>query len=83
MIVLDLAQVGVGAGVATGNLCRQLRQRFAGLRLITGGGVRHEEDLTELAALGIDGVLVASALHDGRLMRNDLQRFAPAGSVKC
>jgi phosphoribosylformimino-5-aminoimidazole carboxamide ribotide isomerase len=83
IIVLDLAQVGVGAGVTTGPLCRQLRQRFAELRLITGGGVRQPEDLIELAALGIDGVLVASAFHDGRVTRDDVRRFVPAGNRDC
>jgi phosphoribosylformimino-5-aminoimidazole carboxamide ribotide isomerase len=83
MIVLDLAQVGVGSGVTTGSLCRQLRERFSELRLITGGGVRQKEDLTELSALGIDGVLVASALHNGRVTREDVQHFMPSASTDC
>jgi len=83
MIVLDLAQVGIGAGVTTAPLCRQLRERFADLRLITGGGVREVMDLRELAALGIDGVLVASALHDGRVTRDDVQRFLLADNTDC
>jgi phosphoribosylformimino-5-aminoimidazole carboxamide ribotide isomerase len=79
MIVLDLAQVGNGTGVTTGPLCRQLRDRFPDLRLITGGGVRHVADLDGLAAQGIDGALVASALHDGRITRADLERHSAAG----
>ncbi|HUG89533.1 MAG TPA: HisA/HisF-related TIM barrel protein [Planctomycetaceae bacterium] len=69
MIVLDLAAVGVGAGVPTIPLCRRLRDAFPELRLITGGGIRGPADLEELAPLGLEGVLVASALHDGRLTR--------------
>jgi phosphoribosylformimino-5-aminoimidazole carboxamide ribotide isomerase len=76
MIVLDLAQVGNGTGVTTVSLCLQLRERFPELRLITGGGIRHVADLDELAAVGIDGVLVATALHDGRITRADLERHA-------
>jgi phosphoribosylformimino-5-aminoimidazole carboxamide ribotide isomerase len=66
LIVLDLAAVGVSGGVSTIALCRGLRKAFPDLRLITGGGVRGPADLLELIPLGLDGVLVASALHDGR-----------------
>jgi phosphoribosylformimino-5-aminoimidazole carboxamide ribotide isomerase len=79
MIVLDLAQVGNGTGVTTSTLCRQLRDRFPDLQLITGGGVRDVADLDGLAALGIDGVLVASALHDGRIALADLERRSATG----
>jgi phosphoribosylformimino-5-aminoimidazole carboxamide ribotide isomerase len=79
MIVLDVAQVGIGAGVTTLHLCRNLRERLPELRLITGGGVSREADLDELAAHQIDGVLVASALHDGRLTREHIRRFSGNG----
>jgi phosphoribosylformimino-5-aminoimidazole carboxamide ribotide isomerase len=79
IIVLDLAQVGTGGGVTTVPLCRQLRKRFPALRLITGGGVSQGADLHELASHGIDGVLLASALHDGRLTREDFQRLSETG----
>jgi phosphoribosylformimino-5-aminoimidazole carboxamide ribotide isomerase len=66
-IVLDLAQVGMSAGVGTESLCRQLRQLDAEIEIVAGGGVRGLGDLESLAAAGCDGALVASALHDGRL----------------
>lgn len=72
MIVLDLAQVGSGAGVGTEGLCRWLREHRADLELIAGGGVRGVADLNALSAAGCDAALVASALHDGRLSREDL-----------
>jgi phosphoribosylformimino-5-aminoimidazole carboxamide ribotide isomerase len=75
LIVLDLAGVGEGQGVPTIPLCRQLRAQCGDLEIITGGGVRHADDLAELAAAGVDGVLVASALHDGALSADDLQRY--------
>ena len=71
MIVLDLAQVGVGQGVGTIELCRHLRTCFPGLEVITGGGVRDKRDFEVLRGIGVDGVLVASALHDGRIKRAD------------
>ena len=67
MIVLDLAQVGVGEGVPTLALCRRLQQECPQLQLITGGGVRDATDLQNLQNSGIDAVLVASALHNGRI----------------
>lgn len=72
LIVLDLAGVGVGAGVPTGELCRQIRQQYPEVQLVTGGGVRDRNDVRRLLREGIDRVLVASALHDGRLGRDDL-----------
>jgi phosphoribosylformimino-5-aminoimidazole carboxamide ribotide isomerase len=67
MIVLDLAAVGVGEGVPTLALARQLRDEFPTLELIGGGGVRSREDLQTMAAAGFSAALVASALHDGRI----------------
>ena len=76
MIVLDLAGVGVDAGVPTLPLCRRLRRSFPQLRLITGGGVRSVDDLRELQTLGIEGVLLASALHNGTIGRKELEQLA-------
>jgi phosphoribosylformimino-5-aminoimidazole carboxamide ribotide isomerase len=67
LIVLDLARVGVGRGAGTEDLCREIASRFSRLEVIAGGGVSGVEDLNRLAAGGVRGVLVASALHDKRL----------------
>jgi len=64
-IVLELARVGTGVGPGTVELCSQLRQRFPGVELFAGGGVRNWSDVDALGEAGVDGVLVASALHDG------------------
>ena len=73
MIVLDLAGVGVGQGVPTLDLCRRLRAKYPKLELISGGGVRGLDDLKALRDAGCNAALVASALHDGRIMPSDLQ----------
>jgi len=73
MIVLDLSGVGVGEGVGTRELCAQLRGAYPNLHILTGGGVRGVDDLRLLQAAGVDGVLVASALHNGALGRAELQ----------
>lgn len=67
LIVLDLAAVGVGGGPTTIDLCKLLHRRFPDLELISGGGIRDEDDVLALVAAGCARVLVASALHDGTL----------------
>jgi phosphoribosylformimino-5-aminoimidazole carboxamide ribotide isomerase len=76
IIVLDLAQVGVNAGVSTSELCQMLRECHPSLEIISGGGVRTVDDLTQLARAGCDAALVASALHDGRLTAADIASFS-------
>jgi phosphoribosylformimino-5-aminoimidazole carboxamide ribotide isomerase len=53
----------------------ELRDAYSQIELLTGGGVRNVGDLRHLAASGCDAVLVASALHDGRLTAADLARI--------
>ena len=67
LIVLDLAAVGTGAGCPTLPLCREARRRYPAIEIITGGGVRSEADVAAAVDAGADLVLVASALHDGRI----------------
>jgi phosphoribosylformimino-5-aminoimidazole carboxamide ribotide isomerase len=76
IIVLDVADVGVGGGTRTLALCKQLMDELHPVRVIAGGGVRGIEDLELLAEVRVSGVLVASALHDGRLTREDVMRMA-------
>jgi len=74
LILLDLAAVGTGQGVPTLSLCRQLKQEFPELFLITGGGVRSPDCLLQARDAGVDALLVASALHDGRITPDDVSR---------
>ena len=67
LILLDLAGVGEGRGVPTLELCRSVRELSPDVEIITGGGVRDAADLEALDRAGVDGVLIASALHDGSL----------------
>jgi phosphoribosylformimino-5-aminoimidazole carboxamide ribotide isomerase len=74
MIVLDLARVGTGQGLDL-RLMRELRHAVPAMALVAGGGIRSLEDVERLAAIGVDGAIVASALHDGRLTGADLERI--------
>ncbi|QDU25487.1 1-(5-phosphoribosyl)-5-[(5-phosphoribosylamino)methylideneamino] imidazole-4-carboxamide isomerase [Anatilimnocola aggregata] len=73
LIVLDLAAVGSGRGISTLPLVRMLRGAYPQLEIIAGGGVRAKQDLSDLSQAGGSAVLVASALHDGRLSPGDLR----------
>jgi phosphoribosylformimino-5-aminoimidazole carboxamide ribotide isomerase len=64
VILLDLARVGTGTGVDQ-TLIAEARQRFPELTLLVGGGIRDLNELDDLKATGVAGVLVATALHQG------------------
>ena len=76
VLLLDLARVGGGAGIGTERLARQALAHSADLQVVVGGGVSGPQDLHQLKRLAVHGVLVASALHDGRLTADDLQTLA-------
>jgi phosphoribosylformimino-5-aminoimidazole carboxamide ribotide isomerase len=67
LIVLDLANVGGRQGPTTLSWCRRIKDALPEVDLVTGGGTRNWDDVRRLADAGADGVLVASALHDGTL----------------
>ena len=67
LIVLDLARVGGGTGTGTEEVCRDIARTFRQVEVIAGGGIRGPADLKRLDACGVTAVLVASALHDGRI----------------
>ena len=75
ILPLDLADVGTGSGGSTDSLCKFIHDQFPDLGLIAGGGVRDRHDLNRFHSLHVDAVLVASALHDGRLSCQDVHAF--------
>lgn len=72
LIVLDLARVGSAEGV-DGQFLEEL-QRSVNVKVLVGGGVRDVKDLVALEKLGVSGVLLATALHSGRIALADLNR---------
>ncbi|MGD0217778.1 MAG: HisA/HisF-related TIM barrel protein [Desulfobaccales bacterium] len=74
-ILLTLNQVGTGDG-PDWELIRTANRLFPQLSLIAGGGVRTLQDLQQLAALNVSGVLVATSLHRGWITRKDLQTLS-------
>jgi phosphoribosylformimino-5-aminoimidazole carboxamide ribotide isomerase len=71
LIVMTLARVGSGAGP---DLDRHaaIGERAGGRLIYLAGGLRDRRDLAAVKASGAAGILVASALHDGRISAADL-----------
>ncbi len=72
IILLDLARVGTSEGTGTEALLEQLSTTYTEVEWLVGGGLRGADDLRRLRTCGADGALIASALHDGRISRVDL-----------
>ena len=72
VIVLDLTRVGSGEGVNVDFLKKVLRSLR--MDVYVGGGVRSMADLIELKSLGVSGVLVATALHQGKISVEELRQ---------
>ncbi|HID90999.1 TPA: phosphoribosylformimino-5-aminoimidazole carboxamide ribotide isomerase [Candidatus Bathyarchaeota archaeon] len=73
LIVLELSRVGSNLGadvVLGGKVAREVT-----IPVIVGGGVRDAFDVLEISRAGVAGVLVATALHNGRIAGKDLERL--------
>ncbi len=75
LLVLDVGRVGSGDGVDL-HLVEALRRGFPSVRLLAGGGVGGRRDLDLLRDAGCDGVLVATAVHTGRIGAADVRDLA-------
>jgi phosphoribosylformimino-5-aminoimidazole carboxamide ribotide isomerase len=80
MILLDVSRVGMEVGTGTAELVRAIRHAQQNLvtggervELWSGGGVRGREELQALARDTCDGVLLATAVHAGRITVEDLR----------
>lgn len=78
VICMNLNQVGsnAGADIVTLNHLQKLNtQRISPTRIYAAGGIRNIDDCLQIKAMGIAGVLVASALHSRRIQSNDIARL--------
>jgi phosphoribosylformimino-5-aminoimidazole carboxamide ribotide isomerase len=74
VILMSLSLVGSLGGPDFPRL-DVFRSQHPGIQFFAAGGIRHAQDLEDLAALGVSGVLLATALHQGALDGATLQRF--------
>jgi phosphoribosylformimino-5-aminoimidazole carboxamide ribotide isomerase len=72
VIVMTLGRVGSGAGPDL-TMLAAIRSVARGRDLYAAGGVRDAADLSALKAAGAAGALIATALHNGRIVRADLE----------
>ncbi|HTW28983.1 MAG TPA: HisA/HisF-related TIM barrel protein [Acetobacteraceae bacterium] len=75
VIVMTLARVGMARGPDVARAA-QIVRRATRSRVYAAGGVRDETDLRALAAAGVAGALVATALHNGELSAAWLRQYA-------
>jgi HisA/HisF family protein len=81
LIVMTLTRVGSRAGPDLDTL-RCLGDRAGNRLLHAAGGVRDATDLAGLERAGMAGALVATALHDGRLGRADIERLSLSSGTR-
>jgi phosphoribosylformimino-5-aminoimidazole carboxamide ribotide isomerase len=72
VIVMTLARVGSGAGPDLERLAA-IRSIAQNREIYAAGGVRDPADLSALKAAGASGALIATALHERRIVRADLE----------
>jgi len=73
IIFLELTQVGAGTGINK-DLIEIMKENLPS-QLITGGGVKTIDDLKRMDQLGIDGALVATALHEGTISIEEILKL--------
>ena len=71
VIVMTLARVGSGAGPDLGRFAA-IQSIAGGREIYAAGGVRDAADLSALKAAGAAGALIATALHERRVVGADL-----------
>ena len=72
IIVMTLARVGSGAGPDLQRIAA-IRSIAGGREIYAAGGVRDASDLSALKAVGVAGALIATALHEQRIVAADLE----------
>lgn len=66
LIVMTLNRVGSNSGPDFAKL-QALQQKYPQKQWIAAGGIRHQQDLTDLKNAGMQAALVATALHNGSI----------------
>lgn len=80
VIVMNLDRVGSGYGPGFAQLS-EYRSRYPDKEWVAAGGVRDAADLAALRDMGMRAVLVARALHDGSITREELKEWGRGASL--
>jgi phosphoribosylformimino-5-aminoimidazole carboxamide ribotide isomerase len=79
LLILDLARVGTGRGLGSLDLIARIRGTRPSVQLTAGGGISSIEEVLEVRDAGASGVLIGSAIHDGRIGPRELERIDARG----
>jgi len=74
IIAMNIDHIGGDSGPDF-ELLASLQRQAINSQIIAAGGVRTEQDLINLELQGIERVLIASALHDGRITKRSVEKF--------
>jgi len=74
IIIMSLSHVGSNNGPDY-KLISDIQKIAGDRKIYVAGGVRHEDDLQTLNDMGIDGVLLATALHTQQIKADTLLKF--------
>jgi phosphoribosylformimino-5-aminoimidazole carboxamide ribotide isomerase len=75
LILLDLTRVGKGEGPGVDDMLSAILKAFPQVDVVIGGGIVDVAGVERYRRLGASAVLIGSALHDGRIGREQLSRF--------
>ena len=74
IIIMSLSHVGANNGPDY-KLISNIQKTAGNRKIYIAGGVRHEEDLQSLNNMGIDGILIATALHTQQIIADTIRNF--------
>ncbi len=72
LIYLDLKRVGTSCGVRGERIKKMVKS--IPIPLLVGGGINDISDIRRMQTIGVSGVLVATAIHNGRVTKEDIDR---------
>lgn len=70
----DIAKDGLLQGASTA-LYRKIIEKLPGIQLTASGGVSRIDDVAELQAAGLAGVIIGKAIYEGRITLAELKKF--------
>jgi phosphoribosylformimino-5-aminoimidazole carboxamide ribotide isomerase len=78
LIIMTLDRVGSGKGPDLAKLTA-FKQAHPKKRFLAAGGIRNLHDLKALEAIGVEGALIASALHAGAITSDNIRKLGWSG----
>lgn len=74
VLCTDINKDGMMAGPAT-KLYQSILKKVPYIFLIASGGIRHMEDVEEMARIGCEGVIIGKAIYENAITLKDLENF--------